>query len=128
MERQCFLAHHSLLITHHCLYYSSLITHHSSLFYPLLISRRSHARAIFQLRSIVSDDTCKTSAISATVNPPKNFISTILHGRGSMVARFFSASSRATRFTSFCSKELTATPKDTRSAPPPRFAARRCNA
>ena len=61
-----------------------------------LSSVKSHARAIFQSRITVSEDTFTTSAVSFTLRPPKNRSSTIRDLRGSTSARADSASSNAT--------------------------------
>ena len=61
-------------------------------------SVNSQARANFQSRITVSEETFTTSAVSFTLRPPKNRSSTIRALRGSTSASAFSASSRATSF------------------------------
>src|SRR5581483_9924655 len=71
---------------HHCLQCSRLI------------SRSSQPFAIFQSSITVSSLTFRTAAVSLTLRPPKNRISTTRAFRGAKSARALSASSSAIRF------------------------------
>src|SRR5262245_11018924 len=83
-------------------------------------SRANQTFANCQSRITVMADTCSTSAVSSTLNPPKNRSSTTCACRGYSVARAWRASSRATRSCPRCGDAMTPSSIDVFLAPSPR--------
>src|SRR5436309_7971760 len=84
-------------------------------------SRRSHNLARRQSRFTVSADTASASAVSSTLKPPKNRISTTRLLRASIAARASRARSSATTSTSGAGDTIIPSSNGTFAAPPPRF-------
>src|SRR6267143_6026475 len=87
------------------------------------ISRWSHARAAVQSRCTVAGAISSTSEIFSKESPAKKRNSTTRLWRGSILARWLSASSRARTSTSFRRDIIVASSRESLQTLPPRFAA-----